>query len=283
MLANAVEQETTDTTSPYTMTTVTGMSPWTAVPAGVLCPYEIESGNDLEGGYGSHDGSGEFTVSAISYTNKSGVYANTSLTAITKSGTSIIRLSGSADVLSFSEYNLHTLDVTGVKSPHIYRDGGTVGSQADRYCQGHYEVTIPMVYSAASIRIASTSLASGETMRMAVYTVGADGEADVLLAESDAAELITATGTLTFTFVTPVFLPKGKYRIVHISEGSATLAAGFQDRVGPCGFGSSAVDNAITWLKAGATDTFPTGMPDPFSASGVMQMQNGSPVLWTLN
>jgi hypothetical protein len=282
MLANAVEQTTTDTTSPYTMSTVTGMASWAAVPADVLCPYEIESGNDKEWGFGSHDGAGEFTVDNITATLKSGTYDNTSPTAITKSGTSTIRLAASADVVAGSEVALHSTDVTGIKSPHIVRDGGTVGTQTNTYCFTHYEVTIPREYSSASIRITAATGGS-ETMRMGIYSVGNDAEPDILLAESDAAELINATGTLTFTFTAPVFLNKGPVRIAWISQGSATIVGGVTDRVGPCGFGSVATDNLINWLKANSTDTFPSGMPDPFSYTGTMLAQTGSPHSFTLN
>jgi len=283
MLANAVSLETTSTTSPYTVTSVTGFAGVAALVQDVLVPYEIKSGNDREWGFGHKTSGGTFAVDAITATLKSGTYANSgALTAITKSGTSELRISATADMLFLPDTDLYTGDVTGLISPHINRIGSTLGSQTLRYGADHYEVTRPGEYTEASVSVSSAATA-GATMRIGIYAPASDATPGKLLAQSGAAELIDAAGTVTFTLDSGIYLPRGNVRIVYISTANAALTSAVTGYVGPTPFGSANPGQTYNFLRGGVESAMPGAMPASLSPTGGWAPQTAGPAVWGLN
>jgi len=235
MIANWVLQATTTT---GTGTITLGTTPAGYVPFSDFCkdgeaiPYTIVDGNNRESGYGRFESAtGTLVRQYIHETLVSGVYDNTSPTAIS--------LSGNAQVMySPSTLSVLTVPVTGgaISSPRYFNPANisaanydnTAGSMPTDTCGVWHVLTPSCVNEIASITIkVGTAGGVGAKGRFGVYSMNeTNGPASTygeLITET--ADLsLESTGNIGASFSTPI-KPNTWYKIAYLTnDGTVTFS-----------------------------------------------------------
>ena len=224
MIVNGLRVETTDTVSPYTCTSVTGYSPLAAIPASVAFFALLENGNYKEWSICTHDGAGELTVERVTATLKSGTYADTSATAITKTGTTTVSLvTGGENVMTPAP------GVSNVGSPDRYAMCTNMArwSNVSMTVSGNRQSYHPFYLSSAGVyaglAFAFTGTISVDA-KTALYACNEDGEPGPRLAVHDTAVTYSTDGAKTQSFDGgSLYLPAGWYYAFYWASASETI------------------------------------------------------------
>lgn len=221
------ETTTTSGVGTVTLSAVTGRPRFADVAVtNTLVPYAIKDGNNWEWGLGKVSASNTLARTVITATYVSGVYDNTSPTAITLSGSAAdVYLSPNSGSLQPSFRRMATNSSRkGFYSPHVSSPpSGTLALTADRLYLFPVKIDDDFQLSGAFIDM-NTSGAASTKMRIGIYRMDENGQPAEVLAETGDIDTSVAAAVLSGTW-TALSLPPDWYFIGMVCSGAPTVVA----------------------------------------------------------
>jgi hypothetical protein len=286
MRAYGVKQETTDTTSPLTCTSVTGFPRMKSVFASgeqVLVSLLTSDGYPRAIALATMTHSGgdeELALDTILVSWNGTTYDNTTPALPTLTGTTTVIVteppnSGPLTIPYVSDNN--TMTVTNARSP--YPANGSLTTTADRVYYVPFLWLGQQKITHLCYRCVTT--AGGGKSRVGIYTVGSDGEPETLLVSTG--DITPANATSHETSVTAFTLPVGWYYIAYVGDLADSIGACVTNyfMVGPngCSYGSSGANPGAMFYEASASWTTLPASPSA-SLTWVNSGASRSPNLW---
>ncbi len=285
-MSNWVEETTTSTTSPYTLSAVSGRNRFASVASGqqVTYSYAHPNGTDREAGIGTPAAGNTFAVLKVLSTLVSGTYTEenggSAITAITKTSGGTFILTGLAARNNMDSYALGDFAGAGLKSAiskHLapcYADLTATPLDSDDATHGLLRATLcyfDVDGEASGIAFkCNAAPANPTTVRLGLYSVGSDGLPNALIVACSTVSVGT-TGVKQASFTGGFHIVPGWYYVLAFAYGttadSVSMGSTSAGGVGSTPFGIDLANwNTASGYKltqaysAGLPSTAPSGM-----------------------